>query len=123
MAGSVDRGEVRPHCDDRDVASPGFAPCGNVAGPLVVPAAVLLDGLEAERPGFPPEPSQLGLDLRLVLGCLGLRPGPEQETVPDPRRTVVRGLAGTAQPDRNLPLRPWQDAGSVPKPPAGKEAN
>src|SRR3954447_10531980 len=39
---AIQGGEVRAHCYDRDVTPPGFAPSRNVAGPVVVPATVLL---------------------------------------------------------------------------------
>jgi hypothetical protein len=58
---AVHRSEVRAHRHDRYVASPGFAPRRNIAGPMVVPAAVLLDGFEAECIGIPSEVEQLGL--------------------------------------------------------------
>src|SRR6266851_7231556 len=45
---SVHRREVRAHRHDRYVAAPSFAPSRNIARPLVVPATVLLDRLEAE---------------------------------------------------------------------------
>ena len=65
---AVHRVEVRAHRHDRYVAPPSFAPRRNIARPLVVPATVLLDGLEAEcigrghdrrsqygrNPGLPP---------------------------------------------------------------------
>jgi hypothetical protein len=44
---AVHRGEVRAHRHDRYVAPPSFAPHRNIPRPLVVPATVLLDGLEA----------------------------------------------------------------------------
>src|SRR5215469_11099250 len=45
---TVDRSEVRPHRHDGNMAPSGCAPPGNVAGPLVIAATVLLDGLEAK---------------------------------------------------------------------------
>src|SRR5437762_14072357 len=92
---AVHRGEIRAHRHDRYVAPASFAPRRNIARPLVVPATVLLDGLEAERIGIPSEFEQLSRDLRLDLHRLGLSPAREQESVPDPGRTVVRGLAET----------------------------
>src|SRR5207237_3264501 len=89
------------------------APRRNIAGPLVVPATVLLDRLEAECIGVPSKLDQLSRDPRLDLHRLGLRPAREQESVPDPGRPVVRGLAETSQPDRDLPLRARQYPGSV----------
>jgi hypothetical protein len=44
---------------------------------------------------------------------LGLRPAGKQETVSDPGRPVVSGLAKTSQPDRDLTFRARQYAGSV----------
>src|SRR5712672_4636380 len=95
---AVHRSEVRAHRHDRYVGPPSFAPRRNIARPLVVPATVLLDGLEAECIGIPSEFEQLSRDPRLDLHRLGLSPAREQETVPDPGRTVVRGLAETSQP-------------------------
>src|SRR6516164_6665801 len=43
---AVHRGEVGTHRHDRDVAPPSLAPRRNIASPLVVPAAVLLDRFE-----------------------------------------------------------------------------
>src|SRR5207245_6512583 len=94
------------------VAPPSFAPPCNIARPLVVPATVLLDGLEAECIGIPSEIDKLGRDPRLDLNRLGLGPTREQESVPDPGRPVVRGLAETSQPDRDLPFRARQYPGS-----------
>src|SRR3954447_26880654 len=45
---AIHGGEVLAHRYDRDVTPPGFAPCRNVAGPLIVAATVLLDGLKTE---------------------------------------------------------------------------
>ena len=56
---AIHRGEVRAHRHDRYVDAPSFAPRRNIAGPLVVPATVLLDGLEAECIGIPSEFEQL----------------------------------------------------------------
>src|SRR5438093_5763455 len=110
---AVHRVEVRAHRHDRYVAPPGRAPRRNIARPLVVPAIVSLDGLEAECIGIPSELAQLGHDPRLDLDRLGLSPARKQETVPDPGRPVVSGLAETSQPDRDLPFRARQDPGSV----------
>jgi hypothetical protein len=46
---------------------PALAPRRNIARPLVVPATVLLDGLEAECIGIPSELEQLSHDPRLDL--------------------------------------------------------
>src|SRR3954447_580761 len=57
--------EVRSHHHDGYVTSSGFAPCRDVARPLIIAAAVLLDRFESEfiiRPSKFGEPS---LDLRL----------------------------------------------------------
>jgi hypothetical protein len=43
---SVDRAQVHAHRHNRYVAPTGVAPRGNVARPLVVPSAVLLDEFE-----------------------------------------------------------------------------
>src|SRR5436190_20667729 len=102
---TVHRVEVGTHRHDRYVAPPSFAPRRNIARPLVVPATVLLDRLEAERIAVPSKLEQLGLDSRLDLNRLGLGSAREQESVPDPGRPVVRGLAETSQPDRDLPFR------------------
>src|SRR4051794_35624516 len=45
---AVHRGEVPAHRHGRYVAPPSLAPRRNIARPLVVPAAVLLDRLKAE---------------------------------------------------------------------------
>jgi hypothetical protein len=95
------------------VAPPGFAPRRDIARPLVVPARVLLDGLEAECIGIPSELAQLGRDPRFDLDRFGLSPAREHEAVPDPGRPVVRGLAETAEPDRDAPFRARQYPGSV----------
>src|SRR5580704_6108006 len=110
---AVHRVEVRAHRHDRYVAPPSLAPRRNIARPLVVPATVLLDGLEAECIGFPSELEQLSHDPRLDLDRLGLSPARKKESVPDPGRPVERGLAETSQPDRDLPFRARQYPGSV----------
>src|SRR6202040_994056 len=110
---TVHCGEVRSHRHDRYVAPPSIAPRRNIARPLVVPATVLLDGLEAECIGLPSELEQLSRDPRLDLDRFGLSPAREQESVPDPGRPVERGLAETSQPDRDLPFRARQYPGSV----------
>src|SRR5205814_2238088 len=71
---TVHRVEVGTHRHDRYVAPPSLAPRRNIARPLVVPATVLLDRLEAERIGIPSKLAQLGHDPRLDLDRLGLRP-------------------------------------------------
>src|SRR6516162_4899382 len=81
--------------------------------PLVFPATVLLDRLEAECIGVPSEFEQFSRDPRLDLDGLGLRPARKQETVPDPGRPVKRSLAETSQPDRDPPFRTRQYPGSV----------
>src|SRR3954471_19688932 len=116
MAGcdmAVHRVEVRAHRHDRYVAPTSLAPRRNIARPLVVPATVLLDRLEAECIGIPSELEQLSHDPRLDLDRLGLSPARKKESVPDPGRPVERGLAETSQPDRDLPLRARQYSGSV----------
>src|SRR6202040_1188474 len=110
---AIHRGEVHAHRHDRYVAPPSFAPRRNVARPLVVPATILLDGLEAECIGIPSELEQLGFDPRLDLDRFDLSPTREQKSVSDPGRPVVRGLAETSQPDRDLPFRARQYPGSV----------
>src|ERR1700731_636326 len=92
---------------------PSLAPRRNIARPLVVPATVLLDGLEAECIGIPSELEQLSHNPRLDLDRLGLSPARKKESVPDPSRPVEGGLAETSQPDRDLPLRARQYPGSV----------
>src|SRR3981081_956456 len=64
---AVHRGEVRAHCHDRYVAPPSIAPRRNIARPLVVPATVLLDRLEAECLVVPSKLDELDLDIRLDL--------------------------------------------------------
>src|SRR5437868_13714898 len=64
---AVHRGEVGPHRHDRYVAPASFAPRRNIARPLVVPATVLLDGLEAESIGIPSDLDKLGFNPRLDL--------------------------------------------------------
>src|SRR3954447_9939565 len=71
---AVHRGEVAPHRHDGDVAPPGCAPRRDIARPLAIPAAVLLDSLEAECIGVPSEFVQPGRDLRLELHRFGLGP-------------------------------------------------
>src|SRR5262249_51805094 len=107
------RVEVRAHRHDRYVASPSFAPRRNIARPLVVPATVLLDGLEAEYFRIPSELAQLSHDPRLDLDRFGLSPARKQESVSDPGRPVERRLAETSQPDRDPPFRARQYPGSV----------
>src|ERR1700736_2196051 len=85
-----------PIVHDRYVAPPSLAPCRNIARPLVVPATVLLDGLEAECIGIPSELEQLSHNPRLDLDRLGLSPARKKESVPDPSRPVERGLAETS---------------------------
>src|ERR1044071_4240167 len=67
----VNRRQVCPHRDDRDVASSGVAPRRDVAGPLVVAAAVLLDRLKTKGAGIPSEFAEPGFDPRLDLDRLG----------------------------------------------------
>src|SRR5215831_2751791 len=105
--------EVRAHRHDRYVAPPSLAPRRNIARPLVIPATILLDGLEAECIGIPSELEQFSRDSRLNLDRFGLSPAREQEAVPDPGRPVERGLAETSQPDRDPPFRARQYPGSV----------
>src|SRR6478672_12999757 len=93
---AVHRVEVRAHRHDRYVAPPSLAPRRNIARPLVVPATVLLDGLEAECIGIPTELEQLSHNPRLDLDRLGLSPARKKESVPDPGRPVERGLAETS---------------------------
>src|SRR5882672_8578531 len=69
---AVHRGEVGAHRHDRYVAAAGFTPRRNIARPLVVPATVLLDRLEAECIVVPAKRDKLGFDLRLDLNRLGL---------------------------------------------------
>src|SRR5436305_2096223 len=71
---ALHRGEVRAHRHDRYVAPASFAPRRYIAGPLVVPATVLLDGLETECIGIPAKLEQLSRDPRLDLHRLGLGP-------------------------------------------------
>src|SRR5580704_18995696 len=110
---AVHRVEVRAHRHDGYVAPPSLAPRRNIARPLVVPAAVLLDRLEAECIGIPFERAQLGHDPRFDLNRLGLSAARKKEAVPDPGRPVVSSLAEASEPDRDLPFRARQDPGSV----------
>src|SRR5215831_4473384 len=110
---AVHRVEVRAHRHDRYVAPSSLAPRRNIAGPLIVPAAVLLDRLEAECVGIPAELAQLSDDPPPDLNRLGLSPARKQEAVPDPGRPVVSGLAEASKPDRDLPFRARQYSGSV----------
>src|SRR5947209_1197221 len=110
---AVHRGEVRTHRHDRYVAPASLAPRRNIARPLVVPAAVLLDRLEAECTGIPSELAQLGHNPRLDLDRLGLSAARKQESVPDPGRPVERGLAEASKPDWDPPFRARQYPGSV----------
>ena len=80
---------------------------------MVVPATVLLDGFEPECIVIPAEFDKLGIDPCLDLNRLGLGPAREQKSVPDPGCPVVRGLAETSEPDRDLPFWAWQYPGSV----------
>src|SRR5215471_15023289 len=105
--------EVGAHRHNRYVAPPSLAPRRNIARPLVIPATILLDGLEAECIGIPSELEQFSRDSRLNLDRFGLSPARKQESVPDPGRPVERGLAETTQPDRDLPFRARQYSGSV----------
>ena len=50
---TVDRGEARAHRHDGYVTSSSFTPRGNVSGPLIVPATILLNRLEAECINIP----------------------------------------------------------------------
>src|SRR6266403_5147280 len=65
------------------------------------------------RIGIPSELTQFSRDPRLDLDRFGLRPARKQESVPDSGRPVVRGLAESSQPDRDLPFRARQYSGSV----------
>src|SRR3977135_2821346 len=89
---AVHRVEVRAHRHDRYVAPPSLAPRRNIARPLVVPATVLLDGLEAECIGIPSGLEQLSHNPRLDLDRLGLSPARKKESVPDLSCPVERGL-------------------------------
>src|ERR1700704_4786839 len=100
---AVHRREVGAHRDDRYVTPPSFAPRCNIARPLVVPATILLDGLEAECIAISSELDKLGFDPRLDLDRLGLSSARKQETVSDSGRPVERGLAGATQLNRDLP--------------------
>src|SRR5215510_9202133 len=77
---AVHRVEVRAHRHDRYVAPSSLAPRRNIAGPLIVPAAVLLDRLEAEGIDIPSELAQFGHNPRLDLDRLGLRPAGKKES-------------------------------------------
>jgi len=110
---AVDRSEVRAHRHDGYVAATSFAPRRNIARPLVVAAAVLLDRLEAEGALIPAERTQFGLDPRLDLNRVVLSAARKQEPVADPGRPVVSGLAETTQPYRDLPFRARQYPGTV----------
>ena len=70
---AVHGGEVRAHRHDGDVAPPSFTPRRDVAGPLVVAATVLLNGLKAKCINISAELAQLGFDPRLDLDRLRLR--------------------------------------------------
>jgi len=71
---AVHRVEIRAHRYDRYVAPSSFAPCRNIARPLVVPTTVLLDRLEAEYIGIPSELEQFRRNPRLDSDRLGLSP-------------------------------------------------
>jgi hypothetical protein len=60
---AVHRGEVRAHRHDRYVAPPSITPRRDIAGPLVVSARVLLNGLEAESFAIPSQFDKPGLVL------------------------------------------------------------
>jgi hypothetical protein len=105
-------GQVCAHRYDGNVAPASLAPRGDIAGPPVVAASVLLDGFEAESIDVPSELDKFGFNLRLDLDGLGLGPASKQKSVPQPCRPVECGLAGAAQPDRDLPFRSGQDPGS-----------
>src|ERR1700722_11062817 len=64
---TVHRGKVRTHCHDGYVAPTSIAPSRDIAGPSVVPASVLLDGLETERFTVSSQFDKPGFDPRLDL--------------------------------------------------------
>ena len=86
---AVHRGEVRARRHDGYVAPPGIAPRRDIARPLVVPARVLLDGLEAECIGIPSEFAQPGRDPRFDLDRFGLSPARKHKAVPDPGGPIL----------------------------------
>ena len=96
---AVHRVEVRAHRHDRYVAPPSPAPRRNIARPLVVPATVLLDGLEAECIGIPSELEQLSLDPRLDLDRLGLSPARKRNPSPIP---AARSNAASLKPPSQM---------------------
>ena len=79
---AVHRVEARTHRHDRYMAPSSLAPRCNIARPLVVPATVLLDGLEAERVAVPSELDKLGFDPRLDLNRFGLDPARKRNPSP-----------------------------------------
>jgi hypothetical protein len=79
---AVHRVEVGTHRHDGYVAPPSFAPRRDIARPLVVPAIVLLDQLEAECIGIPSKLEQFSRDPRLDLDRLGLRPPENRKPSP-----------------------------------------
>ena len=98
---AVHRVEVGTHRHDGYVAPPSFAPRRDIARPLVVPAIVLLDRLEAECIGIPSKLEQFSRDPRLDLDRLGLRPARKQEALPDPG---PRSNAASLKPSSLFPL-------------------
>ena len=79
---AVHRIEVRAHRHDGYVAPPSLAPRRNIVRPLVVPATVLLDGLEAECIGIPSDLEQFSHDPRLDLDRFGLSPARNRKPFP-----------------------------------------
>ena len=106
---AVHRGEVRAHRYDRYMAPLSFAPRRNIARPLVVPAAVLLDRLEAECIEIPSELAQFSYDPRLDLDRLGLRPAGKQEPFPP----AARSYAALLKPPNQIGIRRF-GRGNIP---------
>jgi hypothetical protein len=96
---AVYRSEVRSHRHDGYVASSGRAPCRDVARPLIIAAAVLLDRSEfiirASKFGGP------GLNVRLDRDSLRLGSAREHKSVADPGRPFLRGATKSAKPNLN----------------------
>jgi hypothetical protein len=90
---------------------PSFTSRRNVSAPLIVRATILSNQLEAECTDVSAQLAQPNVNPRLDLDRLGLSPARKQEAVPDPRRSVVHGLAETTQPDWD---RPFFGRGNIP---------
>ena len=82
-------GRLAPHRHDGYVAAAGFVPRRDVAGPLVVAAAVFCDELEAEPPTSLPSSRSLPSILALIWAASVWLTVPKTgKRSPDPRRPV-----------------------------------